>query len=374
MKKIVIDDAVPYAEAIFSHLGEVVLMPGRDISANDVKNADALIIRSRTNINQQLLQRSSVEFIGSTVVGLDHVDQQYLTENDIQFYSAQGCNANSVSEYVISCLLFLAETHNFQLSEKSIGIIGVGHVGKLLEQKANALGMTVLLNDPPRQNTENLPHFVDLKTALSADIVSFHTPLTQTGSYPSYHLLNRNTFKYIRPDTILINAARGGIIDETTWANTPTQANVIDCWESEPHISETLYRKADIATPHIAGHALEAKLKGSSMVYQALCNFWKKTPIMDWQKHTPKPSIQLQADNEAPFQKALYDLINSCYDPTFDHKAMFASNIDDVYKKFEYYRRHYPTHHEWTEHTIKSTRNQVDNITLKSLGFKVLGK
>lgn len=374
MKKIVIDDAVPYADAIFSHLGEVTLVPGREITANEVKDAEALIIRSRTQINRQLLQGSSVEFVGSTVVGLDHIDQQYLADNNIQFYSAQGCNANSVSEYVVACLLYLAEAHDFQLNDKSIGIIGVGHVGKLLEQKTKALGMTVLLNDPPRQKSEGLTHFVDLETALSADIVSFHTPLTKTGNHPSYHLLNQDTFKFIRPEAILINAARGGIIDEATWVNAPTLANVIDCWESEPYINEKLYCKADIATPHIAGHALEAKLKGSSMVYQALCHFWKTLPVNDWQKHTPRPTDQLQTKSKIPFQEALFNIINTCYDPTSDHKAMFSSNIDDVYKKFEYYRRHYPIHHEWTEYTVKSARTQSDNTTLKALGFKVLGK
>ncbi|MBN2606102.1 MAG: 4-phosphoerythronate dehydrogenase [Thiotrichales bacterium] len=371
MKKLIIDDAVPYAKDIFSHLGEVTLVPGLEINAETVKNADALIVRSRTQVNQSLLENSTVEFVGSTVVGLDHIDQEYLTSKNIHFYSAQGCNANSVSEYVISALLHFAEERGFELSEKSLGIIGVGNVGKLLEQKANALGMTVFLNDPPRQEKEGLPHFVDLEKALSADIISFHTPLTKNGKHPSYHLLNQNNFHLIRPSTIVINAARGGIIEESIWAKTETDINIIDCWENEPNIDPTLYKKADIATPHIAGHALEAKIKGSSMVYEVLCKHWNQPVQTKWQEQVPHPTSILSTSSDDSFQAMLFKLVHQCYDPHVDDLAMRSNEIDEIHKKFEYYRRHYPIHHEWTEFTVKSNRPEAENNRLKALGFKV---
>ncbi|WP_024851784.1 4-phosphoerythronate dehydrogenase [Hydrogenovibrio kuenenii] len=372
MKKIVIDDAVPYAQEMFSHLGEITLIPGRDINAETVKDADALIVRSRTQVNESLLNGSTVSFVGSTVVGLDHIDQHYLADQHIHFYSAQGCNANSVSEYVISCLLYLAEEKGFQLKDKSIGIIGVGNVGKLLEQKARGLGMTVLLNDPPRQEREGLPHFVNLQTALSADIVSFHTPLTTEGAHPSYQLLNSTNFHLVTPSTILINAARGGIIDETIWTQTPTLSNIIDCWENEPNINESLYQAADIATPHIAGHALEAKIKGSSMVYEVLCQHWNETPQNHWQEKVPHPKTPLITDLEKPFQTTLFNIVRQCYDPLTDDYAIRSTRINEVYKKFEYYRRHYPTHHEWTQFDVKSGRLAAENSCIKALGFNVL--
>lgn len=372
MKKIVIDDAVPYAHEIFSHLGEITLVPGRDINAETVKHADALIVRSRTQVNESLLNGSRVSFVGSTVVGLDHIDQHYLADQHIHFYSAQGCNANSVSEYVISSLLHVAEEKGFQLKDKSIGIIGVGNVGKQLEQKARGLGMTVLLNDPPRQEQEDLPHFVNLETALSADIISFHTPLTKRGVHPSYHLLNSTNFHLIKPSTIVINAARGGIIDETIWSQTPTLSNVIDCWENEPNINESLYQVADIATPHIAGHALEAKIKGSSMVYEVLCQHWNETPQNHWKEKVPHPKTPLITDLEKPFQTMLFNIVRQCYNPLDDDYAIRSTRIDEVYKKFEYYRRHYPTHHEWTQFDVKSGRLAVENSCIKALGFNVL--
>ncbi|BBN60340.1 4-phosphoerythronate dehydrogenase [Hydrogenovibrio marinus] len=371
MKKLIIDDAVPFAENIFSHLGEVTLVPGREITSETVKDADALIVRSRTQVNQSLLKNSSVEFVGSTVVGLDHIDQDYLASKNIHFYSAQGCNANSVSEYVISALLHFAEEHGFELSEKSLGIIGVGNVGKLLEQKAIALGMTVFLNDPPRQEKEDLPHFVDLDKALSADIISFHTPLTKDGKYPSHHLLNQNNFHLIHPSTVVINAARGGIIDESVWSKTETDINIIDCWENEPNIDANLYQKADIATPHIAGHALEAKIKGSSMVYEVLCQHWNQPIQSHWKAQVPHPTEPLTASYGDSFQSMLFKLVHHCYDPVIDDLAIRSNEIDEIHKKFEYYRRHYPTHHEWTEFTVKSNRPEVENNRLKALGFKV---
>lgn len=379
MKKIVIDDAVPYAEEIFSHLGEVKCIPGKAIDRQSVKNADAVIIRSRTQINQKLLNDTSVTFVGSTVVGLDHIDQPYLEQQGIEFYSAQGCNANSVSEYVITCLVNLAQSHGFELCDRSLGIIGVGHVGRLLEQKAKVLGMTVLLNDPPRQESEGQKEFVTLDEALQADIISFHTPLTYDGDHPTHHLLNQKNFHHITSDTILVNAARGGIIDESLWAQTPTLANVIDCWENEPNINPKLYQVADIATPHIAGHALEAKIKGSAMVYQALCEFWGVKPKDTWKSNLPERPEIIRPTDTLSFQTMLFNILKQCYRPEEDDAALrestqkkdSANNIDNVYKKFEYYRRHYPIHREWTEHRLYSTNNATFDQGLSALGFKV---
>ena len=248
--KLVIDDTVWGFEEIFSDFGEIVTLPGRQIDRQNLLDCDILIIRSRTRVNKELLQGTKVQFVGSTVAGLDHIDEAYLHENNITFASAQGCNANAVAEYVISAISNIANDYSFDLSNKTLGIIGVGNVGSRLDFKAKQLGINTLLNDPPRQEIEGKENFVDLNTALSADIVTFHTPLTFSGSHPTYNLLGGHNFELITQDSIVINTARGGIIDESLWENTITKANIIDCWEEEPNINTKLQNSAYWATPH----------------------------------------------------------------------------------------------------------------------------
>ena len=176
--KLVIDDTVWGFEEIFSDFGEIVTLPGRQIDRQSLLDCDILIIRSRTKVNKELLQGTKVQFVGSTVAGIDHIDEAYLYENNITFASAQGCNSNAVAEYVISAISNIANDYSFDLYNRTLGIIGVGNVGSRLDFKAKQIGVSTLLNDPPRQEIEGKENFVDLNTALSADIVSFHTPLT----------------------------------------------------------------------------------------------------------------------------------------------------------------------------------------------------
>ena len=371
-KTLIIDDAIPYAQAMFAHLGEIKLVPGRDINADLVRHADALIVRSRTQVNAALLESSSVKFVGSTVVGLDHIDQAWLSQNNIRFYSAQGCNANSVAEYVISGLLVLAEQHQIDLSQQTLGIIGVGHVGKLLLQKARALGMRCLLNDPPRQQAEGDNEFTELTELLQqADIISVHTPLTKSGEFASLGLLNAQNMALIKPNAILINAARGGIINEQAWSQLNNRANIIDCWQNEPNIDTNLYAKADIATAHIAGHSLEAKVAGSSMVYQQLCDFWQITPQTEWQTQLPNPPAALNPPNSQNPQTALAQILKQAYDILADDLAIRDKSVKNVQAQFELYRRQYPIRREWSQHKlVHSQQAKLDNI-LKAFGFQL---
>lgn len=370
-KRLVIDDAIPFATAIFGHLGEVILKPGRDINSDDLQSADALIVRSRTQVNQSLLQNSSVNFVGSTVVGLDHIDQAWLSQQNIHFYSAQGCNANSVAEYIISGLFQLAEDHSFDLRSQTLGIIGVGHVGKLVQQKAQVLGITCLLNDPPRADQESKTDFCELEDLLAqADIITLHTPLILTGKYPTHPLLNADNLKLLKPNATIINAARGGIIDEQAWLNTPTRAKLIDCWQNEPYINAALYQQADYATPHIAGHSLEAKVNGSAMVYQALCKHWKIEANYHWRSELPPPPKPLSSPNTNDWQTALHQIFKQAYDLTQDDLAIRADNIEQVHQQFELYRRHYPVRREWSFHSINKTHTQLDK-NLQALGFNL---
>jgi len=374
-KTIIIDDAVPYAKAIFSHLGKVITLPGKSINAQTVKKADALIVRSRTQVNKQLLDGSTISFVGSTVVGLDHVDQEYLKNNHIHFYSAQGCNANSVAEYIITTLFELAEKLDFNLTDKTLGIIGVGNVGQKVYNKAKLLGITCLLNDPPRLEKEpglvTSDNYVDLDQCLTADIITVHTPLTRNGKHPSYDLISTKKLKQIKAHQILINAARGGVINEQAWVSTPTKANIIDCWENEPEINESLYQSAFLATPHIAGHSLEAKVAGSTMVYQELCKTWNITAQDNWVKELPAKPEPIKVSQTHSIQKALNEIFNKTHDINKDDAAIRTNNISELHNKYEKYRRNFPIYREWSQHRILKTNNPKLNNLLILLGFKI---
>ena len=332
--KLMIDDAVWGFDQIFSEFGEVVTLPGRQISNESLQDCDALIVRSRTRVDEELLRNSKIQFVGSTVAGLDHIDQPYLEDNAITLSSAQGCNANAVAEYVISAIANLSHDYNFKLSGRTLGIIGVGNVGRRLDFKAKQLGIKTLLNDPPRESAEGSEHFVSLEEALGADIVTFHTPLTFSGIYSTHNLLNSHNFNHIKKDAIIINAARGGIINELIWEKTPTKANIIDCWENEPNINPTLQKSAYWATPHIAGHSIDAKFMGSFMIYKDLCKYIKK-PLNDNIEHLINPELRIIRENN------LHETLNSIYSFQADDKA-----IQDI-SNFEDYRRNYPERYEW---------------------------
>lgn len=332
--KLIIDDACYAYQEIFSDFGEITTAAGRSIDADMVRDADVLIVRSRTQVNEALLKDSQVKFVGSTVAGLEHVDQKYLQKNNITFFSAQGCNSMAVAEFVISAIVNLADELNFDYTQKTLGIIGVGNVGSHLATKAKLMGIKTLLNDPIRQEQENLPNFVGLNTALSTDIVTFHTPLTTNGEYPSYQLLNASNFHYITDETILFNVARGGVIDESIWKDIQTKANIIDCWENESNINQNLQKSAYWATPHIAGHSVDAKFQGSFMVYEALCDF--VGVVQNAEIANLINPMQLQVN-----QSNLKDTLNDIYDFKQDSIAIQGIN------NFEYYRRNYPIRYEW---------------------------
>jgi len=340
--KLVIDDACYAYSEIFGKFGEITAIAGRDITAEVVQDADVLIVRSRTRVDGALLERSRVKFVGSTVAGLDHVDQEYLADNKIAFFSAQGCNSMAVAEFVISGIVNLADELDFNCRAKTLGIIGVGNVGSRLAAKADLMGINTLLNDPIRQEKENLTDFVDLNTALSADIVTFHTPLTKGGKYPSYKLLNASNFHCITSETILFNAARGGVIDESIWEKIQTKINIIDCWENEPNINQKLQKSAYLATPHIAGHSVDAKFQGSFMVYEALCEFLGEKQDENIANLINPGILSVQ-------KKTLKETLNTIYDFKQD-----TAEIAEI-SNFEDYRRNYPIRYEWHHYDSKIT-------------------
>jgi erythronate-4-phosphate dehydrogenase len=268
---IVADENIAFAREFFAPLGDLRLLPGRGITAADVRDADVLLVRSVTDVNAALLQGSAVKFVGSCTIGTDHVDTAWLAEHNIRFAYAPGCNANAVVEYVLSALLAL----EVDLSSKKIGIVGCGNVGGRLLRCLQKNGAAVCGYDPFLQNSDlPLVRFADI---LQCDVICLHTPLTRTGAFPTFHLFNAEVINALKPGTLLLNAGRGAAIDNRALLQRLHEKDdlltVLDVWENEPAIDPALLAAVTIGTPHIAGYSAEGKLRGTEMIHSALCQF-----------------------------------------------------------------------------------------------------
>lgn len=307
--KIVIDSKIPYIKGYAEQLGKTLYKAGASINKNDLVDADALIIRTRTHCNKALLEGTNVKFIATATIGYDHIDTAYLKEAGITWTNCPGCNANSVAQYVESCLLQLSvhgcwqntmlipATASLQgvelpyhpdFSQLTLGIVGVGHVGSAVLNMAKRLGFgRILLCDPPRAEREGENVFSTLKeVAQVADVITFHTPLThdETSAYPTYHLADHAFFAMLKPTAVVINSSRGEVVDslalKQALAQHKLRTAIIDTWENEPHIDTTLLNQVFIGTPHIAGYSADGKANGTRMSLQAVAQFFGKDPTI----------------------------------------------------------------------------------------------
>lgn len=279
--KVIVDNKIPYIrEAIEQLADEVVYLPGKAFTPEVVKDADALIIRTRTICNRELLEGSNVRFIGTATIGFDHIDTAYCQQAGITWSNCPGCNAGAVEQYLHAVLLLLQKEKGLNLQESCLGIIGVGHVGERIRQMAQRIGLKVLLNDPPRAD-QGEEGFCSLDTlAEQCNILTFHTPLIREGKYKTYHLANSTFFQKLQQSPYLINTSRGEVVDTEALLTAVNQGlvkgAVIDVWENEPHISQELLDKVFIGTPHIAGYSADGKANATRMVLEAFCRFFHK--------------------------------------------------------------------------------------------------
>ncbi|MEM7020713.1 MAG: 4-phosphoerythronate dehydrogenase, partial [Pseudomonadota bacterium] len=343
-----------------------------------LRSADVLLVRSVTTVNQALLQDSSIQFVGTATIGVEHVDVEYLHKQNIGFASAPGSNANAVSEYVLSSLLCLAETRPFSLLDKTVGIIGHGNVGSLVAEKLKSLGVSCLLNDPPRAEVDSSHRYVDLDTVLSTDILTMHVPLVTTGRYPTYRLANQALFDRLAPDAIFINTSRGNVVDESALldklSSQPEFNAVLDVWQNEPNINLDLLQKVTLATPHIASYSLEGKLRGTSMLYQAVCRHFDIEATWPATVCLPEPSLQqLGFSSSATSEEILRVATRGCYDPRQDD-AMMRRLLWTEHREglFDNLRKNYILRREFDSLRIKlSGKNDQLEKTLSELGFAV---
>ena len=293
--QIIIDKGIPFLQGVFPSEIEVKFLPPEEITADSVRKADALFVRTRTQINKELLHGSQVRFVATATIGFDHIDQDYCREAGIHWVSCPGCNAQAVCDYVEEAIASFNSSPSRGRSGGgfTIGIIGYGHVGKLVAQMAERKGYKVLLSDPPLGIGMSLNELAPL-----CDVLTFHTPLTHEGEHPTYHLCNADILRLCKPNALIINAARGGIIDEQALLHCLITSSPhrliasIDCWENEPLLNQALLEKVDLASFHIAGYSIEGKMRASEMCLQAFCEFFS-LPILSINKKL----VPLQGDS-----------------------------------------------------------------------------
>ena len=288
--KIVVDDKIPFIrEAIAQISTDVIYKPGIAISPDDIHDADALIIRTRTRCDETLLKGSKVSFLATATIGYDHLDIEYLKRAHITWTNCPGCNANSVGQYIHSCLLLLEKEKGYNLSKTTVGLVGVGHVGHAVIEAIRPLGVQILLNDPPQKEAlrkAGKPHEFFLKMEElqeKCDIISFHTPLITKGPYPTFHLANKTFFNALKKQPIIINTSRGAVVDNTDVLQALKDGiirdAIIDTWENEPNINQELLNLIYIGTPHIAGYSADGKANATRMALSkfVFLNFLRKS-------------------------------------------------------------------------------------------------
>lgn len=367
--KIVVDKNIPFLKGIIEKYGETTYLSGSDFSKETIKNADVLIVRTVTHFGQEILGGSAVKLICSATIGYDHIDTDYCDSNGIKWTNAPGCNSGSVQQYIVSALIQIAHKKGFNLKDKTIGIVGVGNVGSKVAKACEILGMNVLLNDPPRQRAEKSNIFVDLETIKrEADIITFHTPLTKEGVDSTFHLANDAFFSSLDRKPIIINSARGGIVDTQAIKDAvktdKISGIIVDCWEKEPNIDLEYMTLADFVTPHIAGYSADGKANASRMSLEAIANFYDlpKEPI--GLIKIPNPDNEIIDLNNFHSASRIYDAILQTYNLVDDNNSLINNP-----QNFSLLRGKYPLRREYPAYTIKNAQqNEID--ILSRLGFK----
>ncbi|MDO4180094.1 MAG: 4-phosphoerythronate dehydrogenase PdxB [Bacteroidales bacterium] len=335
--KVIVDNKIPYIrEAIGQIADEVVYLPGGEFTADAVRDADALIVRTRTRCNRELLEGSRVKFIATATIGFDHIDTDYCHKAGIVWQNCPGCNAGSVEQYLHAVLLLLKHRKGMRLEGACLGIVGVGHVGSRVARMARALGMKVLLNDPPKADAGE-EGLVDLSVlARECDVITFHTPLNRQGKYSTYHLADEHFFASLQHRPVIINTSRGEMIDTGALlaalrADTVRDA-VIDTWEHEPDIDRELLQRVFLGTPHIAGYSADGKSNATRMALESLCRFFHKDIAFSIVP-PDLPPMTYSSDPEEAFLQV--------YNPMRDSEALKQHP-----EEFEHLRGNYPLRRE----------------------------
>ena len=345
--RILADENIPGLQDMFGDDVDIKSTPGRDIQRNQLRDVDVLLVRSVTRVNEDLLAGTPVRFVGTATIGLDHVDLDYLQSKNIGFAYAPGSNAQSVVEYVLAAMAYWLQHNNRSFSGLTVGIVGVGRIGSLLHDYLNHMDVTCLLCDPPRQARESLHSFVSLEETRRADVISFHVPLTHRGPWPTRHLIDASFLTSLRDDQLLINTARGDILDNQMachhFQNNSAAVNlVLDVWQNEPMIQAELVPHCLLATPHVAGYAIEGKWRATGMLCRAVADYFNVSSNMPG---TGKISESAQLWTPQSGEDWVSQLL-TFYAIKRDDAAL-RNGLNNLPHSFDKLRKNYPVRHEF---------------------------
>ena len=379
MLKIVADNAIPFVERFFSRIGQVELLDGREISAQSLANADVLVCRTLTRVDEQLLADSSLGIVASPTSGLDHIDQDYLDTRNITLCSAPGRNARSVAEYVLSALCVLSDQQGFALQSKKVGIVGCGHVGSSLRSLLGILGIECLAYDPYLKDESGSDLYCELDAVQACDIISLHVPLSREGAYPSWHMIDEAFLRGAKSDLVLVNTSRGEVIDEQALLDLARENSslslVLDVWANEPAINRELLQRAEIATPHIAGYSIDAKYRATRDVFQQVCQAaaLSEGEAVDEVRFSDDVERSIRLSQDQDELEAISMVILSSYDVRSDAAALRRMLEDDVADANAYFaelRNNYPIRREFSSLLVEFSGPESALLEkLEQLGF-----
>ena len=370
--KIYYEDSMPYAAEFFSELGECEVFSHKTINADMLADADVLLVRSTTKVDEQLLLKNKqLQFVATATAGTDHVDQHYLASQNIPFISAGGCNAVAVAEYVLSAILVMSKRLNWKLVDKTVGIVGAGHVGSALARVLTVLGIKHKLCDPLLADSGDAREFVSMNDIMQCDVISLHVPWVKDGPYPTQNLFDKVRLAALQDNQILINACRGEVINNQAALALFEQGKslnlVLDVWENEPSINLDLIPHTALATAHIAGHTIEGKARGTEMLYLALCKhlgMQANKKLSDYLPKAQPSSIQIIENQD--FWQVLHQLVLNVYNIETDDQY-FRANMHSA-AQFRYIRKHYPIRREFSAIAL-NTGNFADSKAIYGVGF-----
>ncbi|MDR0757225.1 MAG: 4-phosphoerythronate dehydrogenase [Tannerella sp.] len=371
--KIVADNRIPFLRGVLEPYAEVVYLPGAEISPADVADADVLFTRTRTRCNAALLEGSRVRLIATATIGYDHIDTAWCEAHGIRWVNAPGCNSSSVQQYITAVLVTLAKEQRRTLRETTLGVIGVGHVGSKVARAGAALGMNVMLNDPPRADREGPDAFTPLDELLAqSDIVTCHTPLTREAPYPTYHLASDSFFERMKAGADFLNSSRGAVTESAALkraAQTGLSGFVLDVWEGEPAIDPVLLEKAFVGTPHIAGYSSDGKANGTAACIHEWSRFFGQDVLADWYPATIPPppcpvTFAVDCRGRTP-EEVFYEAVTHTYPVREDSCRLKQSPAT-----FEEQRGNYWIRREFGCYTLRLHGASADVANgLRDLGF-----
>ena len=373
--KILCEDTLLYGTEFFADVADFRRFSATAITPDLLRDVDALFVRSTTKVTSSLLaEAKQLKLVATATSGSDHFDWHYLQRNNIAGYAAGGCNAIAVAEYVIAGILHLVKKYALPLAGKRIGIVGAGYVGTALAQRAEHLGLEVLLCDPPLQDAGDPRAFVTLDEVMRCEFISLHVPLITEGRWPTHHLFNSARLETLKPQQVLINACRGEVVDNVALKHILQQSrafySIFDVWENEPEIDFELSKLTEIASQHIAGHTLEGKARGTEMVYNHAAKMfgWPQKSMWEYlPSGSEKPiDLDLIASNASDDSDTLQAVVSRVYDIKKDSQA-FVDNVNNG-EQFRYSRKNYAIRREFASEQVK-TGNSAATKALYGLGF-----